>query len=209
MPRRTLLLVVSAILVLVGVGGVVVYATSAPAGAPAAAQPPTIAQPVLRKAPATPAPQADPTGLAVPPGMMAVSVSMSTIASVAGYVQKGSQIAVFDTYPTLDKATEPSGLKDVQAMTDDWATILVVPRARVLAVTPHAGTGPAQSDQNTRMITVAVDQADAQRLIHVAQTGRLYFTLLTASSKVSPDPGVDNQGQLGRLSPAGSTGVKP
>jgi pilus assembly protein CpaB len=49
------------------------------------------------------------------------------------------------------------------------------------------------------MITVAVDQADAQRLIHVAQTGRLYFALLTGTSKIAPGSGVDNHGTLGGL----------
>jgi Flp pilus assembly protein CpaB len=209
MQRRTLLLIISAILVLVGVGGVIVYAASTPAGTPAAAQPPRIASPIVSKAPATAAPKARPLGLAIPPGLMAVSVSMNTIGSVAGYVQKNSQIAVFDTYPTLDKDTSPSGLKTVQTKTDDWATTLLVASARVLAVTPRAGTGPAQSDPNVRMITVAVSQIEAERLIHAAQTGRLYFALLTTGSKVSPDPGIDNQGRLGRLFPGGSTGVTP
>jgi pilus assembly protein CpaB len=49
------------------------------------------------------------------------------------------------------------------------------------------------------MITVAVAQADAQRLIHVAQTGRLYFALLSGTSAVTPNVGVDNQGVLGGL----------
>lgn len=209
MQRRTLLLVISAILVLVGVGGVLVYAASTPASPPAAAQPPKVTPPVPSRAPATAAPKARPAGLAIPPGQMAVSVSMSTIGSVAGYVQKNSQIAVFDTYPTLDKDTSASGLKTVQIKTDDWATTLLVASARVLAVTPHAGTGPAQSDPNARMITVAVSQIDAERLIHVAQTGRLYFALLGTGSKASPDPGIDNQGRLGRLFPGGSTGVTP
>lgn len=202
MQRRSLLLLISAVLAVVGVTGVFVYAKSprsvaavqtltAPTSAPASTAPTTQA--------ATTPPAAT-AGLAIPSGLMAVSVSVSPIASVAGYIEKDSRIAIFDTYPTTGKSAVPSALKDVQNPSDDWATRLVVPHAQVLAVTPKSANGATQSDpQGPLMITVAVGQADAQRLIHVAQTGRLYFALLTGSSKVAPRSGVDNQGVLGGL----------
>ena len=202
MQRRSLLLIISALLAVVGVTGVFVYAKSprssaavqtptAPTSVPAASTP---ASPVATTPPAATA------GLKIPNGELAVSVSVSPIASVAGYVEENSQIAIFDTYPTTGKNAVPSALKDVQHPTDDWATKLVVPHAQVLAVTPKSASSSTQSDpQSPLMITVAVSQADAQRLIHVAQTGRLYFALLSSTSAVAPDPGVDNQGVLGGL----------
>jgi pilus assembly protein CpaB len=202
MQRRSLLLIISAVLAVGGLTGVFVYAKSPRSDAAVqAATAPTPAP--VSAAPTTPAattPPAATAGLTIPSGLMAVSVSVSPIASVAGYVEKDSHIAIFDTYPTTGTSTVPSALKDVQHPTDDWATRLVVPQAQVLAVTPKSADGTAQADtQGPRMITVAVGQADAQRLIHVAQTGRLYFALLTGTSKVSPRSGVDNQGKLGGL----------
>jgi pilus assembly protein CpaB len=201
MQRRSLLLIISAVLAVVGVTGVFVYAKSprsaavqpatSPSSAPASAAPTT---------PAVTTPPAATAGLTIPNGLMAVSVSVSPIASVAGYLEKDSRIAIFDTYPTTGKAAVPSALKDVQNATDDWATRIVVPHAQVLAVTPKSTDGTTQSgSQGPLMITVAVDQADAQRLIHVAQTGRLYFALLTGTSKIAPGSGVDNHGTLGGL----------
>ncbi|HEU5008517.1 MAG TPA: RcpC/CpaB family pilus assembly protein [Jatrophihabitantaceae bacterium] len=201
MQRRSLLLLISAVLAVVGVTGVFVYAKS-PRSAAAVQTPTAPTSAPVSAAPTTQAATTPPAtaGLAIPSGLMAVSVSVSPIASVAGYLEKDSRIAIFDTYPSTGKSAVPSALKDVQNPTDDWATRLVVPQAQVLAVTPKSANGTAQSDsQGPLMITVAVGQADAQRLIHVAQTGRLYFALLTGSSKVTPRSGVDNQGVLGGL----------
>lgn len=209
MQRRSLLLLISAVLAVVGVTGVFVYAKS-PRSAAAVQTPTAPTSAPAPAAPTTPAatdPPAATAGLEIPSGLMAVSVSVSPIASVAGYVEKDSRIAIFDTYPTTGKSAVPSALKDVQNPTDDWATRLVVPHAQVLAVTPKSANGTPQSDsQGPLMITVAVGQADAQRLIHVAQTGRLYFALLTGSSNVAPRSGVDNQGDLGGLFDSNGSG---
>jgi pilus assembly protein CpaB len=42
------------------------------------------------------------------------------------------------------------------------------------------------------MVTLAVSQADAERLIHGTQTGALYLALVNDSSVVKSGPGVDN-----------------
>jgi pilus assembly protein CpaB len=41
------------------------------------------------------------------------------------------------------------------------------------------------------VVTVAVTQNDAEKLIHGAQTGILYFALLTDSSDVKPGAGIN------------------
>src|SRR5690242_8430645 len=142
MQRRSFLLIISALLAIVGVVGVFVYAKSprssaavqspaAPSSAPVTAVPTTTAPTTAAVTTAgVTTPPAATAGLKIPAGMMAVSVSVSPIASVAGYVEQDSQIAIFDTYPTTGKNAVPSALRDVQHPTDDWATKLVVPHAQ-------------------------------------------------------------------------------
>lgn len=202
MQRRAVLMIISAVLALVGVVGVYAYAKgpSRPAARPPA-QPPAQAQAQPAPASATATPSPATAGLAIPPGLMAVAVTASPIAAVAGHLEENSQIAIFDTFPATGKAVTPSARKDAESTADNWVTRLLVPRATVLAVAAR-GTDSGQQNsqqQNGRMITVAVGQADAERLIHVAQTGRLYFALLTGTSKLTPGGGVDNQGGLGQL----------
>jgi hypothetical protein len=48
-------------------------------------------------------------------------------------------------------------------------------------------------------VTLAVNQMDAERIIHIRQTGLLYLALLSEHSVTAPSAGVDNQGKLGPL----------
>src|SRR5438477_589960 len=68
-------------------------------------------------------------GLSVPDGMLAVSVAMRVPAQVAGYVQPGSDVAVFDTFNEADsKGRVPAG--DGLAASHDYvqATRLLLPK---------------------------------------------------------------------------------
>jgi len=150
------------------------------------------------------------SGLAIPAGKVVVSVKLTTDGDVAGYVQPGSQIAIFDTFILLNGKNVPSGSKNSSDKKDNWATKLLLPRVDVLAVSkgaPHGvktGLDEANSGvTDTLLVTVAVTQKDAERLIHVAQTGMPYAALLSDSSTSAPAPGVDNQGRLGSVFPGG------
>jgi pilus assembly protein CpaB len=149
------------------------------------------------------------SGLAIPAGKVAVSVELTTSGDVAGYVQPGSQIAVFDTFILMDKKDAPSGSSTSSDKKDNWATKLLLPRVDVLAVSqaaPHnakAGLDETNGSQQTLLVTVALDQTDAERLIHVAQTGKPYAALLSDTSDTGAAPGVDNHNRLGPVFPGG------
>ncbi|MDQ1729874.1 MAG: pilus assembly protein CpaB [Pseudonocardiales bacterium] len=153
------------------------------------------------------------SGLAIPGKMVAVSIKLSTDGDVAGYVQPGSQIAIFDTFILLDGKGVPSGNKTGGDKNDNWATKLLLPRVDVLAVSQSApqgtkgnGSSPVTStDPSTAMllVTVAVSQQDAERLIHVARTGMPYAALLSNDSLIAPGPGVDNHNRLAPVFPGG------
>jgi pilus assembly protein CpaB len=144
------------------------------------------------------------SGLHIPGDKMAVSLKVTADADVAGYVQPGSQVAIFDTFIVLGQNI-PAGTKTGADKTDNWETKLTLPRVDVLAVSQAAPSGTQQglsgsnnssSQMATLLVTLAVPQSDAERLIHVAQTGNPYLALLTSNSHSAPSTGVDNQGKV-------------
>jgi pilus assembly protein CpaB len=134
-------------------------------------------------------------GLNIPESMVAVSVEIDMDRQVAGYVRPGSQVAIFNTYEEIDE----DAADDDEQIRDNRRTRLLLPRVEVLAVgvfgegvTTTPRNGDAEESEPTGVIlTVAVDQEDAERLIHATRTGLLYLALLTDTSDVSPGPGVD------------------
>jgi pilus assembly protein CpaB len=145
------------------------------------------------------------SGLAIPDGMMALSLMVATPADVAGYVQPKSEVAIFDTFKLVSKNGTAIGTSGADP---NQATKLLLPRVQVLAVSAAApkNTGTA-AGSGKLIVTVALNQADAERLVHEQTLGSLYLALLSQSSKVGPAPGVDNLGTLGPVFPF-TTGAK-
>jgi pilus assembly protein CpaB len=80
-------------------------------------------------------------------------------------------------------------------------TAMVLPRVEVLSVgqaaqsTAAGGTGVLASDpasssvsQGAELVTLAVQQADAERLIEIGEAGLPYLALLTPTSQTRFDP---------------------
>jgi len=141
-------------------------------------------------------------GLDIPEGTIAVSVAINVNQQVGGFVRPGSQVAIFDTYPSDDKGQVSSATTTTGG---NRMTRVLLPRVEVIAVGTFGTDGVTSNqvqqngDKSTQqnsggqiIITVAVNQADAERLIHATSTGALYLALLTDSSDVKPDNGVDN-----------------
>lgn len=129
------------------------------------------------------------SGLPLPEGKMAVTVETGAPEQVAGYVQAGSQVAIFLTYNVVQKDGTKTNLE---------RTRILLPRVEVLALGTYqsaqartAATGTT-ARTGSLMLTVAVDQADAERLIEGLSHGTLYLGLLTDSVDVKTGTGVDN-----------------
>jgi pilus assembly protein CpaB len=149
-------------------------------------------------------------GLPLPTGTMAVSVALATPQHVAGYVRPGASIAIFDTFTLAEgKGHVPAGDKLEPRHDFVQGTRVLLPRVQVVAVGAYGNggvtsapgaartsSGESTSDgktaEETLLVTVAVTQDQAERLVHAAQTGSLYLALLTDSSDVRPGEGVDN-----------------
>jgi pilus assembly protein CpaB len=147
------------------------------------------------------------SGLAIPPGMMALTVSFCLPEVVAGAVQPGSQVAIFDTVGFSSAGTITAGPGCTGAHTQVGGTTktrVVLTRVLVLSVglAPASGTtststassalsGSSSSSSGTAgtLVTLAVTQAQAEQLIQMTETGMPYLALLTTNSHTTSDAG--------------------
>jgi pilus assembly protein CpaB len=161
-------------------------------------------QVVLRESFGTPSSQ---TGvLAIPKGMVAVTVSLGTDQDVAGYVAPHSQVVIFVTSKLKLADNNKTTAAETTAGDDLSVTKTVLPRTLVIATSEAAPTntvgktGDTSANNNgSVLVTLAVTQQDAERLILAQHVGDLYLGLLSDSSKTTADPGVTN---LGLFKPA-------
>ena len=174
-------------------------------------------QVLLRPMLVTPAQATASGALAIPRGMVAVTIPLCMSEAVAGYVQPGSQVAVFDTYATkkasLQETCNQSGQSNQAQGKGSAITRIVLPRVQVLAVGQAASSGTTSTSTSTTasggassqsgqtdpsasgptgavLVTFAVNQADAERLIVLTRAGLPYLALLTASSQTQFDTGL-------------------
>lgn len=143
-------------------------------------------------------------GLAIPHGMIAVAIQFCVPEAVAGHVQPGSQVAVFETTFDSNSSSGNSSLTAQAACTGPHAlsasqnasTHLVLPTVTVLAVGQGTGgqggstststltstsTSSSGGGPNLGLVTVAVSQADASQLIQLTENGLPYLALLAGS----------------------------
>jgi len=138
--------------------------------------------------------QATTTALPIPKGMMAISVNLTDPDRVAGNIENGSQVAIFVT-----GNIQTPGAGGQQQNTDVQATRLLLPNVTVLNVgSPQppttSTTTDAQGNQTTEqlprtLLTIAVTQKEAQKVIVSSKALSLTFGLLTPNSTVHPAPG--------------------
>lgn len=143
-------------------------------------------------------------GFVIPSGMIAVAIQFCVAEAVAGNIRPGSQAAVFAT--TVSGNSNNSSLTAQAACTGPHALVaggtattkLVLPKVTVLAVgmaspssqgtsqsSGSGSSGSASSNQTLALITVAVSQHDAERLIALTEAGLPYLALISATSGLS------------------------
>lgn len=148
------------------------------------------------------------SGMVIPPGMMAVTALFCTPEAVAGAVQANSQIAIFDTVVSganSQQTAQPAcGGPHQESAGVTVRTRVVLARVQVLSIgasaasgqstaasgTLASGTSAGQSGtEGTVLVTVALSQANAEKLIQIEESGLPYLALLTSSSKTKADIG--------------------
>ena len=134
--------------------------------------------------------------LAIPAGKLAISVTMASNADVAGFVQNGSEVAIFSTFK-LAPAKTSTAFKGAVG-TDLYATKLLFARVDVVATSqaPPGDLNGSKANANGNaggvLVTLALTQAQAERIILAQQVGQLYLGLLSNTSVTAADGGVTN-----------------
>lgn len=129
--------------------------------------------------------------LAIPGDKLAVSVELTDPARVAGFVLPGSEVAVFDTY---DQARGSSTAQSATQVLLSRVTVIAVGTTTQRKPTKEEQAGQPANDKpvGTTVLTLAVSQQEAAKLVHGAQTGKLYFGLLSRASKTGGGTAVTN-----------------
>jgi pilus assembly protein CpaB len=131
------------------------------------------------------------SSLPIPKGKMAISVNLTDPARVAGFVNPGSEVAVFFTGTADAMMTEQQEEIDVTRLLLERVTVLGVGSTTQVTTTTTDETGQQTTEQLPRTIlTLALDQAEAERLFLADFNAELSLGLLTADSDVAAGPGV-------------------
>ena len=128
---------------------------------------------------------ATPSGLTIPKGMLAISVSLTDTGRVAGFVNPGTEVAIF-----LNGADPASGQNFTRLLLEN-VQVIAVGSTTTTQTTTTTAEGVETTEQLPRtLMTLALTQADAEKVLLSQQTGELAFAVLTEDSKVNPGPGV-------------------
>jgi pilus assembly protein CpaB len=131
--------------------------------------------------------------LAIPKGEMALSISVPSNADAAGFIQPGSQIALFHTFKVTPLAKSDSQTGMSAGDKDLHATKLLLPRVDVIATSQDAPSdlngGKNGTSSGAVLVTLAVTQDEAEKVILAQAVGDLYMALLSDSSVTAPDGG--------------------
>jgi pilus assembly protein CpaB len=127
----------------------------------------------------------------VPDGKIAISFVLGDPERVGGFVRPGSEIVVFDTYPS--GATDAQVVEGEVAPVSTLTTRMLLDRIQVLAVgaattavpPPNPDGTPAPAPVPSAQLTIAVDQVQAEKLIQAIRSGHLlYLGLLGEGTEI-------------------------
>lgn len=123
--------------------------------------------------------------LEIPEKQLAISVNLTDPARVAGFVNPGSDVAVF-----LNGTDVTTGQPFTRLLLER-VTVLGVGSTTPISTTTTDETGASTTEQLPRtLLTLALSQKEAQRVLFAQGNGELAFALLTDDSEVKVGPGV-------------------
>jgi len=137
--------------------------------------------------------------LALPKGTVAISVNLTDTGRVAGFVTPGTEVALF-----VNGAVGPDGTEVARLLLPAVEVVAVAQATVATDATTDpadAATGePATEVLPRTLVTLAVSQSDAERVLFASTHGELAFGLRTDSSKVRPSTGVTTANLFGTVS---------
>jgi len=121
------------------------------------------------------------SALPIPDDKIAISVNLTDPSRVAGFVNPGSEVAIFLTGSNATDGTAYSRLLLPRV------SVLGVGNTTPVSTTTTDETGASTTEQLPRtLLTISVDQRQAEKILFAQGNGELAFGLLTESSIVNP-----------------------
>lgn len=118
------------------------------------------------------------TGLTIPKGRIAISVNLSDPARVAGFVNPGDKVAIFYNAGTYSRLLLPN------------IEVIGAGTTTVVATTTTDATGAQTSEQLPKtLLTLAVSQSEAERILFASGNGELAFGLMNKDSQIAASNG--------------------
>ncbi len=126
--------------------------------------------------------------LGIPANKMAISVNLTDPDRVAGFVNPGSEVAIFVTSAGGDAEASAGGETGSRTgLLLDRVVVLGVGSTTPVTTTTTAEDGTQQTEQLPRtLLTLALTQEEAQRVFLASKTVDVTFALLTKDSTVAP-----------------------
>lgn len=116
-------------------------------------------------------------------GKIAMSVNLTDPARVAGFVNPGSEVAIFMSGTNQTEGTAFSRLLL------DRVTVLAVGNTTPVSTTTTDETGASTTEQIPRtLLTISVEQRQMEKVLYAQANGELAFGLLTDQSVVASGP---------------------
>jgi pilus assembly protein CpaB len=132
--------------------------------------------------------------LTIPSDKIAVSVELQDPQRVAGFVVPGSQVAIFDTYTVDATGGQPATPETTRLLLAKVSVIAVGPTTLRKSSANKSTDAKAEGQVAITIVTVAVTEKEAEKLVHGAQTGKLYLGLLSDTSVTGgASRGLDNR----------------
>jgi pilus assembly protein CpaB len=151
----------------------------------------------------------DTQSLVIPDDKMAVAVELTDFERVAGFVNPGNEVAVFATPQDLSMLLpddKERKLGDYTRVVLTRVPVIGVGTTSVTSRTTKTEDGDQVAEEVAQTIlTLAVTQDEAEKLIQADRNSDLTFALLTDDSKVEDSPGI----KPGDLFPELFRGVAP
>lgn len=114
---------------------------------------------------------------------IAMSVNLTDPARVAGFVNPGSEVAIFLT------GTDPKDATPFSRLLLDRVVVMGVGNTTPVSTTTTDESGASTTEQLPRtLLTISVDQRQMEKVLFAQANGELAFGLLTEQSVVAPGP---------------------
>lgn len=138
------------------------------------------------------------TRISIPSKAIAVSVQLTDSQRVAGFVSPGSQVAVFSTVGTSCEAKNVVIKEPYTRLLVADAPVVGVGQTGLNSTTTVKESGEQTTEEvPTTVLTLGLEQKDAEKLILASQTSCLSFGLLSDKSAVEPSAGTLFAGMFG------------